>query len=124
MEENTNHFNTLSINGVLYKTGDKISCHIQGSFIETTAIYITKIKTSDSSVLCYICQNYYDGEKAPDRLGFKWSWAFYVHPLFQLRSSDVCGIKKLKLPDCFEYILVNAFPKILTYKELINGNRS
>lgn len=116
-------FNTLLIEGTLYKTGDKVTCSIQGDEIKDAIIYITK-QSESNCTLCYICQNQFDGDAAPYRFEYEYSWAFYVHPLYGLNNSDVCCLQKLKRPDCFEYILVNAYPRILTYKELINGNRS
>lgn len=53
-----------------FKTGDRVTCKIEGEEINDAKIY----KDLD---YCYICQNIKHGVDAPDKLGYKSSWAFY-----------------------------------------------
>jgi len=86
-----NHDNmrtTIIHNGILYKSGDAVVVKIYQERIEDARIYINDDKL-------WICHNSssYDGDRSPDRLGFRYSWAF--HQTEQRLSDDVTLITNL-----------------------------
>lgn len=98
--------NTLIIDGVTYRTGDKVSCTLMNSdgiqekgVIKDAKIYIPSDgevnygEDEDKEVKkCFICQNIYSGSTSPDKLGYKYSWVFHVHD-----GKIIKCIKDLKL---------------------------
>ncbi len=53
--------------------GKRCTCKIQGT-------YIKDAKTSiDKDGFVYICQNKKNGDTAPDKLGYRYSWVIGVH---------------------------------------------
>ena len=53
-----------------FKHGEKVTCKIEGEYINDARISI------DSSGIPFICQNFRDGTRADDKLGYKFSWTF------------------------------------------------
>ena len=60
--------NTAIIDGHKLHHGMSIECKIDGRYIKDA-----KVSISDNGSV-FICQNYRDGAKAHDRLGYKYSW--------------------------------------------------
>ena len=72
---------TVTINGIEFKDGDKVTCTIAD-----TVINDAKISINDRGDL-YICQNHKDGDYVDDRKGYKYSW-YYDSNVKDLRFPD------------------------------------
>lgn len=57
-----------------FKDGDRVTCYINGMFIEDGIISIEKDSGSYNYGRPYICQNYKNGADATDKKGYKYSW--------------------------------------------------
>ena len=98
--------NTLKINGVLFQTGDNITCNINGWKITDARIFIGGC--SGSSIDIYLCQNYVNGNISPDRLGYKYSYEVII-PIYHKYYSN-CNIQKVNT-DIFHKIIELSYPK-------------
>jgi len=89
-------------NGTEVHTGDciiaEITCSDEAVLIENAKLYVDESSRDEDSVLCYICQNEYDGAESPHRLGYEYSWQVRINTKTgNIESSDTYYIK-LKEP--------------------------
>jgi hypothetical protein len=91
---------TVTIDGIVYKTGDKVTCELTDQDrIEVKAkvtdgkIYVAG-EIEEELIRCFICQNKKDGAISEDKLGYKYSWAFHVK-----NGKIDSSVKNLQLAD-------------------------
>jgi hypothetical protein len=104
----------LMIDGVQFKSGDKVTCYIHGDFIKDAKIYITSTeeKTLDRpNIDAYICQNIKNGWNSTNPLGYTLGWAFGFQNSDTLRSFSINKLKKIKDPNILLNIVEYSFPK-------------
>ena len=78
---------TMTYKGQVFRTGDWVTCIIQGEPMERARIFVTNPNHG------FICQNTFDGNISPDRLGFNYSWGFRLTE----DSTKLDSIKNLRL---------------------------
>jgi hypothetical protein len=102
---------SMIIDGVKYKTGDKVQCSIHECNIEDAKIYINYIAVSADVTTgeAFICQNVMNGATSPDCLGYERSWVFRIINGKNI-SMTMINLHKLDRYNCFENILTKAFP--------------
>jgi len=66
--------------GIEYKKGDKVICKIDDTLIRGKLSINDYDETDDSWVSCHICHDNstYDGDHAPNKFGYKYSWSFGI----------------------------------------------
>jgi hypothetical protein len=99
---------SMIIDGVKYKTGDKVQCRINNEDVLDAKIYISNVSSAGTSD-AYICQNEHFGRSSPDLLGYHRSWKFIVINNKNISDTmlNLCNLNKY---NCFENILIEAFP--------------
>jgi len=81
-----------------FKHGDKVTCYIDGVYINDARISINTEPDSLNAVI-HICQNIKDGHSIDDKLGYKYSWSINNDFSSKLNKSGTIQVTDLKLAD-------------------------
>lgn len=103
--------NKFIYKGHEYKTGDKVTCIIEGLFVEDARIYISDF-VSNSEVSAYISQNNHFGSGTA-MFGYKGSWSFYIKNC--ICSRDIRNLNPYKSPDILVEAIDNVIGKEVTF---------
>jgi hypothetical protein len=101
--------NSLIYNGVIFKTGDQVTCNINGFDVKDAQIYIVSDEEMWNDINAFICQNYKNGWHSPDNLGYRFSWAIKIREGTMLIEYSVSDLKKV-ISHCFDNIVEMSFP--------------
>jgi len=105
-----------------FKDGDKVTCYINGVFIEDGVISIEKDRSSSDYGRPFICQNYKDGNDATDKKGYKYSWVLRE----DFTQTDVTDLKLKEEKKVIDYSdsVENAMDYKIGYKVLVKKGSS
>ena len=100
--------NSFIVDGIIFHTGDKITCIINGNKIIDAKLYIDE----EYGPRAFVCQNIVQGAIAPDTLGYFYSWVFKLYDTSLLIEAhqSIYNFRKAKI-ECFEGIIESAYPK-------------
>lgn len=79
---------TITLKGETFKHGDRITCEIQGKYIEDARLFIKE------DFYLYIYQNFIGTSRVVELFDYKYSW-WFIKQIYDRNCSTVKNIKKV-----------------------------